>query len=301
MKKILTGILVCACFHSFAQPQKAGNLTIFSEDGDKFFLILNGQKQNNEAQSNIRLLDLVQPFYSAKIIFADSALTPISKNNLMIEGADNVMMDVTYKIRKDKTGKPKLNYFSSVEVKNDYIPPAGVHVYHFGSPAMVQVSNGTTLTTTTTTTYGDGMSASMNVNGMGVGINVSVTEPQVQTTTTTVTTRETYQENNTVTHSGGCNGFPMGATDFAAALKTLEKGSFDDTKLSAAKAIASKNCLSAEQVVKLCNQFSFEDNKLAFAKFAYRYTTDKKNYFKVADVFTFSSNKDELSKFIEEN
>ena len=46
----------------FAQPQPTGALTIFSEDGDKFFLILNGEPQNNIAQSNIRVEDLPQPY-----------------------------------------------------------------------------------------------------------------------------------------------------------------------------------------------------------------------------------------------
>ncbi len=303
MKQILTSLLLFTSSMAFAQTQKTGNLTIFSEDGDKFYLVLNGEKQNNGPQTNLRVEELTQPFYNARIIFADSALAPISKNNLMIESVDNVMMDVVYKIKKDKTGKPKLNYFSSTEVKKDYIPPAGVHVYHYGMPAMVQVSNGTTLTAvTTTTTYGDGVSASMNVNGMGVGLNVSVTEPQIQTTTITTTTTESYSGNSSpASNTSGCNGYPMGATDFSAALQTVEKANFDDSKLSSAKTIASKNCLSADQVVKICRLFNFEDNKLVFAKFAYRYTTDKKNYFKVLDVFTFSSNKDELNKFMEEN
>lgn len=299
MKKLLLCIFLSMPTLIFAQADKTGNLTVFSEDGDKFYLILNGEKQNNVPQANLRLEELPQPYYNAKIIFADSTLAPISKNNLMIASVDNVMMDVTYKIRKDKSGKPKLNYFSAIEVKKDFIPPAGVHVYHYGQPAMVQVSNGTTLSTTTTT-YGDGVS--MNVNGMGVGLNVTITEPQVQTTTTTVTTSETYSNNNSgTTTARGCNGLAMSSVDFNAALKSIENGSFDDTKLSTAKTVASKNCLSTDQVLKICKLFSFEDNKLVFAKHAYRFTTDKKNYFKVADAFTFSSNKEELNKFIEEN
>ena len=299
MKRILICFLLCAPALLFAQSHKTGNLTIFSEDGDKFYLLLNGEKQNSTPQANLRVEDLSQPFYNAKIIFADSTLAPVSKNNLMIEGVDNVMMDVVYKIKKDKTGKSKLNYFSSVEAKNNYIPPAGVYVYHYGQPAMVQVSNGTTLTTTTTT-YGDGVSASMNVNGMGVSMNVSVSEPVMQTTTTTVTTSES-NSNLDNTRNNGCNGFPMSPSNFNAAVKTIEGSSFDETRLSTAKTIASKNCLSTDQVVTICKLLSFEENRLEFAKHAYRYTTDKNNYFKVGEVFSFSSNKEELNKFIADN
>jgi len=301
MKKLFLAVIMSIPALLFAQ-QKTGNLTIFSEDGDKFYLVLNGEKQNSVPQSNLRLEELPQPYYSARIVFEDPNLAPISKNNLMIASADNVMMDVTYKIKKDKTGKTKLNYYSSIEVQRDFIPPAGVHVYHYGSPAVVQVSNGTVLTTTTTTTNGAGASANVNVNGMGVGMNVSINDPLMQTTTTTTTTTTSGNPNSNNHHNepgnGGCNGWPMNSTDFSAALKTIGNSSFDETKLTTAKSIASKNCLSSDQVVKICNLFSFEDSKLAFAKHAYKYTTDKKNYFKVNDVFSFSSSKEELSKFV---
>ena len=302
MKKLFLAIILSVPAMLFAQMQKTGNLTIFSEDGDKFYLVLNGEKQNNLAQANLRLEELPQPYYNAKIIFADSSIATISKNNLMLASADNTMMDVTYKIRKDKTGKAKLNYFSAIEVQPDYIPPAGVHVYHYGRPAVVQVSNGTVLTTTTTTSNGTGVSANVNVNGMGVGMNVAISDPLMQTTTTTTTTTSSnnYSNSNSNSNSnnGGCNGWSMNSSDFAAALKTIGNSSFDETKLTTAKSIASKNCLSCDQVVKICNLFGFEDSKLAFAKHAYKYTTDKKNYFKVNDVFSFSSSKEELSKFV---
>jgi len=139
---------------------------------------------------------------------------------------------------------------------------------------------------------------------MGIGMNVTINDPLMQTTTTTTTTTTTSSGSN---HSDnrpsppkerGCNGWPMNSSDFNAALKTIGNSSFDETKVSTAKAILSKNCVSAEQVIKLCNLFSFEDSKLTIAKFAYRYTTDKKNYFKVNDVFSFSSSKEELNRFV---
>lgn len=302
MKKLLLAILFSVPALLFAQ-QKTGNLTIFSEDGDKFYLVLNGEKQNNTPQSNLRLEELPQPYYNAKIVFEDANLAPISKNALMIASADNVMMDVTYKIKKDKAGKTKLNYYSAIEVQRDFIPPAGVCVYRYGAPSQVRVSNGTILTTTTTTTTtNDAVVA--NVNAPGISMNIAINDPLMQTSTTTTTTSSSYSNSNSNSNhnesrNGGCSGWPMNSSDFSAALKTIGNSSFDETKLTTAKSIASKNCLSADQVVKICNLFSFEDSKLAFAKHAYKYTTDKKNYFKVNDVFSFSGSKEELSKFVE--
>jgi hypothetical protein len=93
----------------------------------------------------------------------------------------------------------------------------------------------------------------------------------------------------------------MNSTNFMDAKKTIEEGSFDDTKLSTAKSIVTSNCLSTDQVIQICNLFSFEENKLTFAQFAYAYTTDPKNYFKVNNVFSFSTSKEELNSFIQGN
>ena len=318
MKKIflLLAILLTSFISSYAQQY--GNLTVFSEDGDKFFLILNGEKQNEEAQANIRVEELNQPYYSARIIFEDKALAPITKNNLMIVDADAKFMDVTYKIKKDKNKKVKLNYYSMIPVQEDFMPPSGMYVRQFGQPAPqtivqqpVQVQQGggrqTTTTTTTTTSNNNNIGASLNVPGMNVNISISDPDMNTHTTTTTHQTTTTHsgghqqqqQQQQQPQYTGNCKGWPMAAADFSAAKKTINESSFDDKRLSTAKTIASSNCLTCDQITQICNLFSFEDNKLAFAKFAYKYTTDPKNYFKVNNVFSFSSSKEELNEFIQ--
>ena len=318
MKKIylLAAMLFTSIISIYAQQY--GNLTVFSEDGDKFFLILNGEKQNEEAQTNIRVEELNQPYYSARIIFEDKTLASITKNNLMIVDADAKFMDVTYKIKKDKNKKVKLNYYSMIPVQEDFMPPSGMFVRHFGQPAQqqsivqqpVQVQGGgrqtTTTTTTTTTTNNNTIGASVNVPGMNMSISISdpdldthVKTTSHQTTTTHSGGQHQQQQQQQPQYTGNCKGWPMAAADFSAAKKTINESSFDDTKLSTAKSIASTNCLTCDQITQICSLFSFEENKLTFAKFAYKYTTDPKNYFKVNNVFSFSSSKEELNEFIQ--
>lgn len=303
MKKLFALLLLLGPLFGLAQYQTGGNLTVFSEEGDKFYLILNGEKQNETPQTNIKIEDLPQPYYSAKIIFEDKNLATISKNNLMITDADGKMMDVTYRIKKDKLNKVKLVYYSMIPVPQDFMPPAGMYVRQFGQPGP---QGETVRQTTTTTTTNNGIGASVNVPGMSM--NISISDPDaIQTTTTTTTSTSTSSSHaGSTVHSqqgqpvvkGCANNWPMSAGDFSAAKKTIAQSSFDDTKLKTAQSIVSSNCLSTDQVVQICNLFSFEENKLAFAKYAYTYTTDPKNYFKVNNVFSFSSSKEELSEFI---
>ncbi len=277
--------------------QKHGALTIFSEDGDKFFLVLNGEKQNNSGQVNIRIEELPQPYYNAKIIFQDSSIMPISKNNLLIADADGVMKDVTYRIRRDKAGKAKLNYYSMIDVEPDFVPPSNVYVHRYGHPPREHVS-----VTTTTTTSTNPVSASVSVNGLNMQVNIN--DPGYSETVTTTSTTSHSNSNNgyNSTSRRGCTGSTgMRSTDFSAALKTIADASFDESKLSTSKSIVSSNCLTSAQVVQVCEVFGFEETKLAFAKYAYKYVTDPSNYFKVNNVFSFSSSKDELNDYIMNN
>ncbi len=301
MKKLLLLLSFFISIALFSNAQKTGNLTVFSEDGDKFYLVLNGEKQNDKPQTNIRVEELPQPYYSAKIIFADSAMATISKN-LQISDPDNKMMDVTYRIRKDKQGKVKLNPYSAIEVQPDFVAAEGVYVRRWGQKGG---KGGITQTTKTTATSN---TVDASVNAPGISMNVSINDPDMTSTTTTTThsSSSSSHSNHSSSHNSNHNSnsndndcrWAMKQTDFSAAKKTVADAAFEETKLSTAKSIVASNCLSSDQVVALCNLFSFEDTKLAFAKHAYKYSTDPKNYFKVNNVFSFDSSKDELSKFI---
>jgi len=50
--------------------------------------------------------------------------------------------------------------------------------------------------------------------------------------------------------------------------------------------------------MEICRLFSLDNTKVTFAKFAYDRTVDQQNYFKVASVFDFDSNKKQLNDFI---
>jgi hypothetical protein len=105
--------------------------------------------------------------------------------------------------------------------------------------------------------------------------------------------------NTAAPQSGGTNcTYPMDFGSFNSAKESIKKASFEETKLSTAKTILGANCVSTDQVVAICKLFSYEASKLEFAKFAYGKTTDRNNYFKVGDVFSFDASKTELNEYI---
>lgn len=314
MRLKFTLLLSLVAFLSFGQQQSVGHLTIFSEDGDAFFLILNGEKINDTPQTNLRVEDLNQPYYNAKVIFADAKLEAVSKNNLALTDVDGIFSDVTYKIKRDKNkaGKMKMNYFSSIAVTPNFVPASNVHVIHYGQPVQQVVvqqpqTTGTVRqTTTTTTTAGNanGVNAGININGVGVGINVNINEGNVgntvtQTTTTTTTSSSSNHTNYSEPETPSCRGkMAMSGSNFSKAVETLKNQGFDDSRLKTAKQISQANCLSTQQIIDICNTFGFEENKLAFAKFAYDGCTDPKNYYNINNIFSFSSSSDDLNDYV---
>lgn len=90
----------------------------------------------------------------------------------------------------------------------------------------------------------------------------------------------------------------MSDRDFRGVLASISKEWLESNKLKSATQIVSGNSLTSAQVKQLVLLFSFETNKLELAKQAYANTVDKRNYSMLNDVFSFSSSRDELARFI---
>lgn len=84
---------------------------------------------------------------------------------------------------------------------------------------------------------------------------------------------------------------------FENLMNVVRNQSFDSSKLKIAKQAISTNNVNAGQVLQLMNLLTFESYKLDLAKFAYRYTVDKQNYFILYDGLTFQSSINELGTY----
>jgi len=318
IKKICFAFLLIMGLNSVVSAQflPTANLTIFSEDGNKFYLILNGERQNDEPQTNIRIEELPQPYYNCKIIFEDKSMKEISKNMLMLVDANNIPQDATYKIKKDKNGKNLLRFFSFMPAEQNMIRPSNCSVYRFGNPGQMIAGPGFIQQSTTIQQQsgrGNGVGVNVNVGGVNLNVNTDMGgQGSMATTTTTTTTTTTggrtriqqqddfFEQPQQQMQQQGCmNAFAMAPRDFNAALATLKNESFDEARLDIAKQIITSNCLNTNQIISMCNLFSFEASKLDFAKFAYDHCIDPNNYFKVSNLFSFSSSKQELTQYIQ--
>lgn len=101
--------------------------------------------------------------------------------------------------------------------------------------------------------------------------------------------------------NGGWNGGygnVMKSRDFDDLKESLRKEWFEANRLKSVKFVIDKNNFTTQQVKELMMLFTFENNKLEIAKYAYPKTVDKQNYYQVNEVLTFSSSREELMRYI---
>lgn len=102
--------------------QIAHDLEVFSEDGVKFTLILNGRVMNEQPMSNIQVVNTDKDYLNLKIKFEDQMIPDIERSMLQIAnpGTDvsvrNIPVSVVYKI-VEKKGQYKLRFASRSEKK----------------------------------------------------------------------------------------------------------------------------------------------------------------------------------------
>jgi hypothetical protein len=146
--------------------------------------------------------------------------------------------------------------------------------------------------TSTTTTTVNGITSSTTVTTSGTGSTGTV-----NTNINSGTGSGTATLNTNTAGAAQCF-FPMEDGDFENALGSIQNQSFSDDMLTVTRQVIRGNCLSTEQIVQICEQFDFEDDRLTVAKEAYLKCTDKNNYYLVNDVFDFSDSIEELEQFI---
>jgi hypothetical protein len=251
---------------------------------------------------------------------------------------DEKRTNVTFNLKRDKKGKMKMAMNSFDYDVNSSKGTDVVKYHEVENPISIPAKNTTSIPTTTTTSSKSTTTSStptattktetttVDMNMLGIGVNTKIEESEdnvnvnlniggINTSVSTKTDtpvkpgRPKVLKDEIVTEkpvtttaventAKNCT-IKMSTADFQRAKSSVEKQSFAETKMKVAKQITTSNCLSTDQIIEIVNLFSFEENKLDYAKFAYSKCVDKNNYFMVNDAFSFSSSTDELTEYIE--
>jgi hypothetical protein len=289
---------------------QTSNLVLFSEKSAPFTLVLNGVQVNMSPALNVKVTNLETSRYHVRVIFNNPSIPEFEDQIAVNQGNE-----VTYALQSDNTGMTTLRFVNEFSLYYRPIPPAGQQTIVYTGPLTYNPPQPTPVFS--------GASGGTGSIDITVGGQASDEPPMITGGTTSTTTTTT-----TVTQGGGeiiegeviegeiidpnirpdplpgytgpigCD-WPMESPDFDDAKASVNSQSFSDSKMRVAKQVARNNCLLSTQVKDLLGLFSFETDKLEFAKFAFDFTYDRGNYYKINDAFSFESSIEDLENFLQ--
>jgi hypothetical protein len=306
---ILTGLFIATVLGLQAQAE----FEIFSEMGEEFTVYLNQSAQNSAPAARVSVADIESGFYHLRVDFEDASLADFAKNNVGIERGKRSV----YMIKMDRKGNYVARFHSFVELQGatataatqPTAPPAT------SSPTINTSTDVSMNSTGASTTESVNMKVSVGnaFNAMGaaakslgasigdaaanMSMDVTVTE-----TTTTTTSGNWGAETSAAVEprpASPTNDIrPMSAFDFDDYLKAIQEKTFEDSKLTTAKAPLRSQYLTAEQIAQVMRAFTFEDTRIEFAIFAHNRCVDPGNYYKTHGALEYELSIEEIEEAI---
>ena len=318
MKKTYLIILLC-CLYTLGFAQ-TNDITVFTENGEAFTLFVNSAKQNDVPAANVKAKNISGDSYVFRLVFLDKSIPELTGRYFTEER--NV--EVTMMAKQNNKGKWNLAFRGEspkvMEAQSDANRERGSHhnQQQNNKPATtdgtisMNINDGTDNVNInmTVTETGIGIQTNTGEESINLNMNMSVGGITTTTTMTTTTTTTTTTSGSSISSApaaqapapapapaGRC-AQPMSAADFREAQGSIDKQKFSDTKQTLAKQIIKISCPTSDQVRDLLKLFTFENDRIEIAKYAYEFVYDADKYYKVNDAFQYSSSVDELNKFI---
>ncbi|MGE8381418.1 MAG: DUF4476 domain-containing protein, partial [Sphingobacterium sp.] len=246
----------------FAQRYRpyGGTLNIYSADVP-FFLYINNVLYNNRPSIDLRVPNLQNPRYNLRIVFANRRQRTLNGRGVQLVNGDGQYMDVVFSV-SSRGG----NRGIVLESMN----PVGRYNDNY--------RNGDN--------YNDG-----NNNEDRYDRDQQRYERYGQS--------ENDRSNNQQNKENPIDNTGYQDKNEANQLNDLlnQKENDQDRLQVAAQELKNRRLRSSE-IIDLMELFIRDDNKLAFAKYAYPSCMDKENYEKVGDALSFSSTREKLAAFI---
>ena len=272
MKRLsfLLFFFICGTFAN-AQSQTTKpkvTLTFFSEKGERFWVVINGVRQNTQAQQNVKIADQTGNAWKAQIVFENQNLPEIGKS-IYIPTEPTQDAELVYQVKKNRKGIYQVRLFSSTGFPNQ----------------MVEIIR-------------DG--SGFKMPRLPINLPVPIERPRDNPNNYPTHYPPTDNPANNPTPNDRqrtCN-VMMDEMTFDRLKESVAHQSFEETKQNTAKQAIGYYCVSTAQVRSLLRLFSFEQTRLEFAKWAHDYTYDKENYYQLNDAFDFSMSVDELQEYI---
>ena len=299
-------ICLFSVLFTFAALNAQSNLSIFNNNGQSFYVVLNGIRQNSKPETNVQVAQIKNGSYAVKVIFADGKTPDIDKN-FMIDAPYDITARIIFKKGKGKLQLIGQEPTHGVLQEAVVFRPTDAASYSDAVVVNTQTTPVQTSTTTNTTTTGtvpdENVNLNMNLSVGGVNVNLNA---NASTTTTTQTNNQGNAQHQQViaqvqqaplSNRVNCTKTMNRLEAFKA---ELQDQSFEEDRLEALQLELKSTCLTTAQAEQLIDLFTFDENRLEVAKYLSDRLTDRDNAGALAKKLTFDSSKMEYRRYISE-
>jgi hypothetical protein len=261
-------LLLVVATTGFAQRYRpvGGALNIYSTDVP-FFLYINNVLYNNRASTDLRVTNLKSPRYDLRIVFADRQRRTLNGSGVQLANRNGQYMEVVFSVSSRRGNRGII-----LESMN----PIGRY-------------------------NKDNYQQDLPNNNRDGYVNEQGNEEEYRQSGDREIYRDRAENDSGYSENEDNNQFDsnqMNKTDSNRLNDLLNEQENDQDRLRVAAQELKNMRLRVSEIVNLMELFIRDDNKLAFAKYAYPTCVDKQNYEKVGDALSFSSTREKLMDFL---
>jgi hypothetical protein len=300
MKHYLYLIITILFLSSSSYANVNNDLVVFCNDGERFTLILNGQRYNETPATTVKATSLNLKTYQVRIIFENKKKNDLNTNLYFYKTNKECVFGLNNKGKRKYT----MDYVSDkdiIETPVEEKPVVSNNTYNqtYSTPVYTPTTTKESSTLAVTTPLGKigvnengGLNLGGNLGNVNLNKNDKSGNLRIGKGTNAI-------ELNKVAKTGCSN--PMAPLDFEAMQKKITSQTTDTTKLETAKTLLQGSCLKTTQIKEVMQSLKHDETKLDYAKHAYSHTSDLNNYYQLKSVLVADSKKEELQKFIKDS
>lgn len=317
MKGISSLILSLLLLTGFGQQYS--NLIVQSDDSVSFLLEVDDILMTDTARCDIKVEEIHGQSHQVK-------LTLIQHNDQVVQKAlyfENMGVEATMKL-VNLNGEYKLRYFGEVSMGAAPISENQTLTnYNIESPAQIlsptidvsqmskveaysyEVTNGTSHTDLVTNeTPENNIESEIEVSeAMDTAVVDYVQDSLILDSLSNLLNANQVNSPgvlDVVVNYKGDKGCALPDLDVDQLVNRVNSSDFSSQKLKLARTGVKNKCITTDQVELIANSLEFEDEKLAFVKFAYQFTYDQDSYQLLMRLFRIQSTKSDFSNFLKQ-
>lgn len=313
MKSLLFLGIFSWCIAAFAQT---GNISVYSDKGLKFTVVLNGIDQNDQPATHVKVNSVPEGSYRIKVRFENTKLGQASRGMFVEPGKeykmavmhksvatvdhhfDGVQNQMVKTLGNDPNAKAN-NYDVMENYVIRYVSESTANSNSSSNEQVVNFKARTQFSNPANEVSSGGPGGfSTSSSSSAKPTEVATQTATVQAAPAEVKTVETAQSSATTSSYATTCTSAMDETTFSATKSGVSAQTSPELKAQVAKQIINAVCMSVEQISGVAALIPGDAAKMDFVQYGFAYCFDPQNYASLSSIFETPESVDAFNTFV---